>query len=90
MLAGSWSSDACVLLLQKNPRSWWPTRPKGLIVTRPSAFTATPSLKAWEMSLFVAVPLGSSTDGGDDGALPGEDDEAAPVGASRGQSRGWR
>ena len=32
------------------------------MVTRPSDPTATPSLKASEMSLFVAVPLGSSTE----------------------------
>ena len=32
------------------------------MVTRPSAPTATPSRKASEMSLFVGVPLGSSTE----------------------------
>ena len=31
------------------------------MVTRPSADTARPSRKASEMSLFVAVPLGSNT-----------------------------
>ena len=32
------------------------------MVTRPSAFTMTPSLKASEMSLLVGVPLGSITE----------------------------
>jgi len=31
------------------------------MVTRPSPFTSTPSLKASVMSLFVALPLGSMT-----------------------------
>ena len=70
------------LLLHPPPRSWWPTRPKGLMVTRLGGDEHT----VIEGVAEVVVPRGPTRVEDahrEDGPVPGQDDETAAVSGER-------